>query len=439
MTRIHRRRFLAGTGAVVFAGGLPRPALAQAKPRVIVIGGGPGGATAAKYIAKDSNGAIEVTLVEPQRAFTTCFHSNLFLGGFRDWASITHSYDKLASGYGVRLVHQAVAAIDRNARTIRLADGSEMGYDRLVVAPGIDLRFDSVPGYSEEAAEVMPHAWKAGPQTQLLKKQLDALADGSLIVMVAPPNPYRCPPGPYERVSMMAHVLKAKGHKTSRIVVLDPKDSFSKQGLFQEGWERHYPGMVEWQDPKMHGGIKGVDASAMTVRTDLETYKAALVNVIPAQMAGKIARDAGLANQTGWCPVDPASMKSASDPNVYVVGDACLHPGRHAEIGVLGEQPGQGRGHDGARRARPGPDLPGPLHQHLLEPDRDRRHREGRRRLRGEGRQDRRGLDLRLAEGRDAGGPAADAGREHGLVRRLHGRRIRVSGSPRPARARVTR
>jgi sulfide dehydrogenase [flavocytochrome c] flavoprotein chain len=324
MTRIHRRRFLAGTGAVVVAGGLARPALAQAKPRVIVIGGGPGGATAAKYIAKDSNGAIEVTLVEPQRAFTTCFHSNLFLGGFRDWASITHSYDKLASGYGVRLVHQAVAAIDRNARTIRLADGAEMGYDRLVVAPGIDLRFDSVPGYSEEAAEVMPHAWRAGPQTQALKKQLDALADGSLIVMVAPPNPYRCPPGPYERVSMMAHVLKAKGHKTSRIVVLDPKDSFSKQGLFQEGWERHYPGMVEWQDPKMHGGIKGVDASAMTVRTDLETYKAALVNVIPAQMAGKIARDAGLANQTGWCPVDPASMKSASDPNVYVVGDACI-------------------------------------------------------------------------------------------------------------------
>ncbi len=324
MTRIHRRRFLAGTGAVVVAGGFARPALAQAKPRVIVIGGGPGGATAAKYIAKDSNGAIEVTLVEPQRAFTTCFHSNLFLGGFRDWASITHSYDKLASGYGVRLVHQGVAAIDRNARTIRLADGAEMGYDRLVVAPGIDLRFDSVPGYSEEAAEVMPHAWKAGPQTQLLKKQLDALADGSLIVMVAPPNPYRCPPGPYERVSMMAHVLKAKGHKTSRIVVLDPKDSFSKQGLFQEGWERHYPGMVEWQDPKMHGGIKGVDASAMTVRTDLETYKAALVNVIPAQMAGKIARDAGLANQTGWCPVDPASMKSASDPNVYVVGDACI-------------------------------------------------------------------------------------------------------------------
>ena len=279
MIAIDRREWLTGAGAMALAGGLARPALAQAKPRVIVIGGGPGGATAAKYIAKDSNGAIEVTLVEPQRQFTTCFHSNLYLGGFRDWKSITHSYDKLASGYGVKLVHEAATAIDRDKKTVRLADGSEMAYDRLVVAPGIDLRFESVPGYSEAASEVMPHAWKAGPQTQLLKKQLDALADGSLIIMVAPPNPYRCPPGPYERVSMMAHVLKTKGHKNSRIVVLDPKDSFSKQGLFQEGWEKHYPGVVEWQDPKMHGGIKGVDSSAMTVKTDLETYKANLANV----------------------------------------------------------------------------------------------------------------------------------------------------------------
>jgi sulfide dehydrogenase [flavocytochrome c] flavoprotein chain len=324
MVAIDRRQWLVGAGAVALAGGLAKPTLAQAKPRVIVIGGGPGGATVAKYVAKDSGGAIEVTLVEPQRQFTTCFHSNLYLGGFRDWNSITHSYDKLASNYGVKLVHEAAAAIDRDKKTVRLANGSEMAYDRLVVAPGIDLKFDSVPGYSEAASEVMPHAWKAGPQTQLLKKQLDALADGSLIVMVAPPNPYRCPPGPYERVSMMAHVLKAKGHKNSKIVVLDPKDTFSKQALFQEGWEKHYPGMVEWQDPKMHGGIKGVDPSTMAVKTDLETYKAHLANVIPAQMAGRIARDAGLANQTGWCPIDPASMRSANDPNVYVVGDACI-------------------------------------------------------------------------------------------------------------------
>jgi sulfide dehydrogenase [flavocytochrome c] flavoprotein subunit len=319
-----RRQFLGGVAAVAAAGSFPRPALAQAKPKLVVVGGGPGGATVAKYVAKDSSGAVEVTLVEPLRQFTTCFHSNLYLGGFRPWESITHSYDALASQHGVKLVHQAAQAIDREKKSIRLADGSQLSYDRLAVAPGIDIRFDSVPGYSEAASETMPHAWKPGPQTQLLKRQLDAVADGGVIVMIAPPNPFRCPPGPYERASMMAHVLKAKGHRRSRIVILDPKETFSKQGLFQEGWEKHYPGMVEWQDPKMHGGIKSVDPSSMTVTTDLASYKAALVNVIPAQMAGKIARDAGLANQSGFCPIDPASMKSANDPNIYVVGDACI-------------------------------------------------------------------------------------------------------------------
>ncbi|HVL73557.1 MAG TPA: FAD/NAD(P)-binding oxidoreductase, partial [Beijerinckiaceae bacterium] len=299
MASLDRRRFLIGTGAIAGAFGLARPALAQGKARVVVIGGGPGGATVARYVAKDAGDAVEVTLVEPQKQFTTCFHSNLYLGGFRDFQSITHGYDRLVA-QGVRHAAQAAEAIDREKKTVRLSDGTTLPYDRLVVAPGIDIRFESVPGYSEAAAERMPHAWKAGPQTQLLKKQLDALSDGALIVMVAPPNPYRCPPGPYERVSMMAHVLKTKGHTKSRIVVLDPKPNFSKQALFQEGWERHYPGMVEWQDPKMHGGIKGVDPSAMTVQTDLETYKADLANVIPAQMAGKIARDAGLADQGGW-------------------------------------------------------------------------------------------------------------------------------------------
>jgi NADPH-dependent 2,4-dienoyl-CoA reductase/sulfur reductase-like enzyme len=324
MIGTNRRRFLSGVGAVAASAGMPMPALAQAKPKLIVVGGGPGGATIAKYVARDSNGAVEVTLVEPLRQFTTCFHSNLYLGDFRDWSSINHSYAALASKYGVKLVHQAAQAIDREKKSVRLADGTQLSYDRLAVAPGIDLKFESVPGYSEAAAEVMPHAWKPGAQTQLLKRKLDSLEDGATIVMVAPPNPYRCPPGPYERASMMAHVLKAKGHRRSRIVILDPKDSFSKQGLFQEGWEKHYPGMIEWQDPKMHGGIKGVDAKAMTVTTDLASYQATLANVIPAQMAGRIARDAGLANAGGFCPIDPSNMRSASDPNVYVVGDACI-------------------------------------------------------------------------------------------------------------------
>lgn len=322
MITITRRGFAAGSLAA--AGLLAAPAVlrAQAKPRLVVIGGGPAGATVAKYVARDSQGAIDVTLVEPLDKFVTCFHSNLFLGGFRDFASITHPY-KLAP-YGVKHVRQTASAIDRDKKQVRLADGSTLDYDRLVVAPGIDLKFDSVPGYSEAAAEIMPHAWKPGAQTELLKKQLDSLSDGATIVMLAPPNPYRCPPGPYERVSCMAHVLKSKGHSKSRIVVIDPKDKFSKMALFQEGWQKHYPGMVEWMDPQMHGGVKSVDPKANTVTTDLETIKANLVNVIPAQMAGKIARDAGLANQTGFCPIDATNMKSDQDPNVFVLGDAAI-------------------------------------------------------------------------------------------------------------------
>jgi NADPH-dependent 2,4-dienoyl-CoA reductase/sulfur reductase-like enzyme len=322
MTSFNRRQFISGASSLAVASGIAMPAIAQAKPRLVVVGGGPGGATVAKYVARE--GGVDVTLVEPAKQFVTCFHSNLYLGGFRSWESLTHSYATLSSKYGVRLVHQAAQSIDRQKRTVRLADGSVQAYDRLVVAPGIDIRFDSVPGYSEAASEILPHAWKPGPQTQLLKRQLDAVPDGGLIVMIAPPNPYRCPPGPYERVSMMAHVLKAKKHTKSRIVIIDPKGAFSKQGLFQEGWERHYPGMIEWQDPKMHGGIKRVDAKAMTVSTDLADYKASLINVIPAQMAGRIARDAGLVNKSGFCPIDPANMRSTVDANVYVVGDACI-------------------------------------------------------------------------------------------------------------------
>lgn len=322
MTSANRRHFMGGIGALTAAAGLPMPAIAQAKPSVVVIGGGPGGATVAKYVAKD--GGIDVSLVEPAAEFTTCFHSNLYLGGFKTWQSITHSYGQLVSKYGIKHVRQAAAAIDRNQKTVRLANGDVVKYDRLLVAPGIDLKFESVPGYSEAAAEKMPHAWKAGPQTQLLKRQLDALQDGSVIVMVAPPNPYRCPPGPYERVSMMAHVLKTKGHQKSRIIVLDAKDAFSKQAVFMEGWQKHYPGMIEWQDAKMHGGVKRVDPESMTVVTGLATYKAALANIIPDQWAGKIARDAGLANQSGFCPINAESMKSTIDGNIYIVGDACI-------------------------------------------------------------------------------------------------------------------
>lgn len=319
---INRRQFIATTGAAILAA--PHVARADARPRVLVIGGGAGGATAAKYLAKDSGGKIDVTLIEPSRQFVTCFHSNLYLGGFKDLKSITHSYEALKN-HGVKVIHQRVAMIDRAEKRVVLDDSSHQAYDRLIVSPGIDLKYDSVPGWGQAFEEVMPHAWKAGKQTEILRAKLDAVPDGGTIVMIAPPNPYRCPPGPYERVSMMAHRLKQAGKSKARIIIIDPKESFSKQGLFQEGWEKFYPGMVEWLGPKIHDGLKSVDPKTGTVVTGFETYtNAALVNVIPAQMAGKIAQDAQLTNQTGYCPINPDTMQSAIDPLIFVIGDASI-------------------------------------------------------------------------------------------------------------------
>ncbi len=325
MTGLNRRDVLAGLGAAIGASSIAMPAIAQgAKPRVVVVGGGAGGVTAARYIAKDSEGKIAVTLIEENANYQTCFHSNLFLGDFRSYASISHSYAGLPK-QGVNVVRARAAAIDRDKKEVVLAGGRRIGYDRLVLSPGIDLKYDSVPGWSKAAEEAMPHAWKPGAQTRLLKRRLDAVPNGGNIVMIAPPNPYRCPPGPYERVSMMAHVLKRTGKTRSKIFVIDPKENFSKQALFQEGWEKHYKGLVEWLGPKVHDGLKSVDPKTGTVVTGFETYRnAALVNVIPAQWAGAIAREAQLANQTGYCPILPESMKSAMDPNIYVLGDASI-------------------------------------------------------------------------------------------------------------------
>jgi sulfide dehydrogenase [flavocytochrome c] flavoprotein chain len=320
-----RRSFLAGSGATFGTLALGAPAvIGAAKPQVIVIGGGAGGMTAAKYIAKDSAGAIAVTLIEENANYQTCFHSNLYLGGFRDYGSILHSYDGIPK-YGVSVVRARATVIDRDKKEVVLNNGRRLKYDRVVVSPGIDLKYDSVPGWGREHEEAMPHGWKPGAQTRLLRRRLDALENGQNIVMIAPPNPYRCPPGPYERVSMMAHALKKAGKTRSKIFVIDPKETFSKQGLFQEGWEEHYKGMVEWLGPKIHDGIKSVDPKTGTVVTGFETYKnAGLVNVIPAQWAGSIARDSGLTNASGYCPINPANMQSSNDKSVYVLGDAAI-------------------------------------------------------------------------------------------------------------------
>jgi len=322
-----RRHFLAGAAGLTAtaASGLPRPALAQAKPQVVIVGGGAGGASVVRALVAQAYEKLDITLVEPKKTYTTCFYSNLYLGGFQPFEVLQHGFGEIAALPGVTVVHDTARTIDREERQVTLAGGSTLPYDRLVLSPGIALDYNSVPGWSKDAEQRMPHAWQAGPQTELLKRQLDAVPDGGLIVMIAPPNPYRCPPGPYERVSMMAHVLKSSGRTKAQILVLDPKEKFSKQGLFQAGWETHYPGMIQWLSPMIHGGIKSVDPATMTVVTDFETYKdCSLVNVIPRQTAGQVAIDAGLTEETGYCPIDPFTMKSASDATIYVLGDASI-------------------------------------------------------------------------------------------------------------------
>jgi NADPH-dependent 2,4-dienoyl-CoA reductase/sulfur reductase-like enzyme len=318
---IDRRSFVRTAGAAL-AASLAAPALAQSKPRIVVIGGGPGGATAAKYVLRDG-AAFDVTLIETNRTFVTPFTSNLYLAGLKPYETLTFGYDKLA-GHGVKVVFDTVTGIDRGARRVRTRDGAELAYDRLILSPGIDFRYGDIPGYSEAATQAMPHAYRGGEQFVLLKRMLDAVPDDGLVVIIAPPNPYRCPPAPYERASLIAHALKARGVSGARIVILDMKDHFAMQPLFGDAWERHYPGMLEWQDPSMHGGIKAVDPTAMTVTTDLEVHKAALVNVIPPQQAGRIAREAGLTDESGFCPVDASTMKSTIDTNIYVIGDSTI-------------------------------------------------------------------------------------------------------------------
>jgi len=293
------------------------------KPKVVVIGGGAGGATAARYIAKDSKGAIDVTLIEASKQYYTCFFSNLYLGGFRDYASIGHGYGGLAINHGVNVIHDWALSVDSAAKTVTLASGAKVPYDKLVLSPGIDMKYESVSGYSAEAQDSMPHGWKSGSQVQLIKSQVENMKEGGTFVMVPPPNPYRCPPGPYERVSMIAHILKKK-NPTAKIIVVDQKPKFSKQALFMEGWENHYPGMVEWIGSDSHGGIKNVNPETLEIETDLDTFKADAASVVPAQKAGMIAQNAGV-TEGDWAPIVPATMASSGLCN--------------AKIWLLSEQP----------------------------------------------------------------------------------------------------
>ena len=322
MSRWTRRRFIRIAGAAGLVG-MARPAIGQAKARVVVIGGGAGGATVAKYLA--STAALEVTLVEANPQYNTCFFSNLYLAGLRSFETLAHGYDDLGSKHGINVVHESAVGVDPAAKTVRLAGGAALPYDRLVMAPGIDFRFDAIEGYSEAAAKIMPHAWRGGEQTVLLRRQLEAMPEGGLFVLVAPADPFRCPPGPYERVSLVADYFKREKPK-AKILILDSKNSFSKQELFQDGWNRHYPGMVEWLPLDFTGGVKAVDPDNRAVKTADGTFNAAVANVIPPQTAGRIALESGLADKSGWCPVDPSTLESQLQANIHLVGDA-IKPG----------------------------------------------------------------------------------------------------------------
>lgn len=313
-----RRDFLKMGVAVALA---PSVASAQGAGRVVVVGGGFAGATCARVLKK-LEPRLDVSLVEPNATFTACPFSNGVVAGLRELRQQQFGYDAVKHE-GVTLAQTSATAVDAATRSVTLGDGGRLAYDRLVLAPGIDLNWTGLPGYDEAAAEKMPHAWKAGPQTQLLRRQLEAMEDGGLVVMSAPANPFRCPPGPYERASLIAHYLKTKKPK-SKLLLLDAKDAFSKQRLFQNAWAQLYPGLIEWVPLSQGGKVTSVDPSSMTFVTDFARHKAAVGNVIPPQRAAAIAARAGVANQAGWCPVEPVSFESTLQPGIHVLGDAAI-------------------------------------------------------------------------------------------------------------------
>jgi sulfide dehydrogenase [flavocytochrome c] flavoprotein subunit len=323
MNRINRRNFIkiAGGAAAVSAIGFPAIAAAGGKKQVVIVGGGVGGATAAKYIRR-ADPTVEVTLIEPNKHYYTCFMSNEVIGGERSMDSIKFGYDGLR-GHGVTVVHDSATAIDAKARTVTTKGGKTFSYDRCIVAPGISF-VDNIEGYDMAAAEKMPHAWKAGPQTALLRKQLEAMPDGGMVLIAPPPNPFRCPPGPYERACQIANYLKTSKPK-SKILIIDAKDKFSKQGLFTQAWDRHYKGMIDWiKAVDSGGGVKSVDAKTGTVNTEFDEYKPAVANIIPAQVAGSIAKVAGLTDDSGWCPVTGKTFESTIHKGIHVIGDAAI-------------------------------------------------------------------------------------------------------------------
>jgi sulfide dehydrogenase [flavocytochrome c] flavoprotein subunit len=319
-TKITRRSFGALLGAGVLAA--PVTLRAQGRARLVVIGGGFGGASAARF-ARIGYPQLEVTLIEPKDKFITCPYGNLILAGRRTLPQITHAYDGLVKR-GVRHVRDTAVAIDPAAKTVRLAGGQTVAFDKLIVSPGIAIKWGGIAGYDAAASQTFPHAWLGadGAQIALLRRQLEALPDGGVVGFAIPANPFRCPPGPYERISMVASYLK-KAKPKSKILALDAKDAFSKQGLFQDGWKELYGDMVEWVPLGKDGKVARVDVKEKVFETELGTkHKVDVGNIIPPQSAARIAIDAGLANDSGWVPINSRTFEAQKAPHIHVIGDA---------------------------------------------------------------------------------------------------------------------
>ena len=322
---IGRRDFIkllgAGATGAALSGCASTPEAKKPIARVIVIGGGYGGATAARYIRAWGGGAIEVFLIERNTQFVSCPLSNLVLGGSRKVEDLTLGYGRLRDE-GVVVLHDEVIGIDPEKKRISLSKIADLSYDRLVVSPGVDFMHDQIAGYDAEAQKTVLHAWKAGPETAALRAQLEAMRDGGVVLLSIPKAPYRCPPGPYERISQIAFYLKQAKPK-SKILVLDAnEDIVSKKGLFLAAWNDLYKGLIQYMP---NHEVKEVAAKAGSVKTDFDTFKADVLNVIPPQRAGNIAAQGKLITTNNrWCDVDWLTMESKAVAGVHVLGDATL-------------------------------------------------------------------------------------------------------------------
>jgi len=320
-----RRQFLKTSASAAAVSLLGLPAILSAAPpkaRVVVVGGGYGGAIAAKYI-RMADPDIRVTLIERDSVYVSCPLSNEVLSGERDLKSLSFNYRGL-SRRGISVIQDEIVEIDPAQRFVRGRTGGRYNYDKLILSPGVSFRWDAIEGMSEQVANTsIPHAWKAGSQTALLRKQLESMPDGGVCAIVAPPNPFRCPPGPYERAAQIA--LYFKHHKPkSKVMILDAKDAFSKQGLFQAGWKQNYGDMIEWVSGAQGGIIESIDPKTRTLVGSVEEFKADVVNLIPAQKAGALAETAGLTDASGWCPVNQQTFESSLHPNIHVIGDSAI-------------------------------------------------------------------------------------------------------------------